>query len=441
MQSIIFVPGILGSELLLNEEKVWPPSLLEVLTGYQRLESLMDPNVTAGNPISNVLVVDFYGSLQGDLEKIAHSLGAQFVPFGYDWRRSIAESARDLGKAIDSQLTAGSEKIVLVAHSMGGLVCRYLLESGEFEQEPWFGRIKRLVGLAVPNLGSPLALVRALGLKGSVGLSGSDIIEISTDGRYPSLYQLVPPPDQSILWRVGGLDIEPLNHFDRSIIGELELSEANMAHSQQTWAQLGFARKPESVDYTFMGGTGHSTVTRVELRRRNSKIVEGRDAGDGTVPLWSSIRGQYQNAVAPGSHENFFRNDPARALLFNLFGVFKPQRPFSAGEERKPAIDISTQSTTYAPGDEIDIIALPLVATSKIEGVARLERRDHTREPSEFEPFGTGVSVLYQGPEVSLVRLQMRAPEEQGAYRLRFEGSHALSDDCEVGFFVTPDSD
>lgn len=442
MTAIIFIPGILGSELLLNGEKVWPPSLVEIITGYQRLASLMDPNVEAGDPISKVFVKDFYGPLQSDLQKIANSINARFIAFGYDWRKSITESAHNLSELINAQVIDQGEEITLVAHSMGGLVCRYLLESGEFVHQPWFNQIQRLVGLAVPNLGSPLALVRALGLKGSVSLSGSDIIKISSDKRYPSLYQLIPPPNHSILWRVKGANIEPLNHFDTSIVKELKLSEDNMTYTQQTWEKLNFANKPKGVEYTFLGGTGHSTVTRVELRqRKHLKIVEDPDVGDGTVLLWSSIQGQYQNAVAPGSHENFFCNSPAQELLFNIFGVLKPQRPFSVGEERIPAIDISTQSTTYAPGDEIDIIALPLAPATKIEGIALLERRNQNLKPSEFEPFGTGVHVLYQGPEITLMRFKMRAPHELGAYRIRFEGSHALSADREVGFFVTSNLD
>jgi hypothetical protein len=229
--------------------------------------------------------------------------------------------------------------------------------------------------------------------------------------------------------------------FKPEIMQELELSSDNIACSQQTWQKLQFANKPNHIEYTFFGGTGHSTVTRVELHRCKPKIIEGRDVGDGTVPLWSSIQSQYQNAVAPGSHENFFRSSPARDLLFNIFGILKPQRPFSVGEEKTPAIDLSIQCTTSSPDEEIDLIALPLVPATKIEGVARLERQSQDLHSGEFEPFGTGVEIHYQGPEIALARLKMRAPQELGAYRIRFEGSHALSEDREVGFFVTSDVD
>lgn len=440
-QTIIFVPGILGTELFLNEDKIWPPSPSEMVTGYRRLSSLMDPKVEAKEPISNVLIVDFYDSLQEDLKSIAKSIEANFIPFGYDWRKSIAESAKDLSDRIRYEVSETNQEIILVAHSMGGLLCRYLLESGEFTKEPWFRQIKRLVGLAVPNIGSPLALVRALGLKGTVSLSGEDIIKLATDQRYPSLYQLMPPPNQSTLWRVKGPNIELLNHFNPEIVRELELSSENIACSEQTWQKLQAANKPKHVQYTFLGGTGHSTVTRVELHRKKPTIIEGRDVGDGTVPLWSSIQSQYQNAVAPGSHRSFFRSSPARDLLFNIFGIFKPQRPFSVGEAKTPAIDLSIQSSTYSPEEEIDLIALPLVPATKIEGVARLERQRQDSQSVEFEPFGNGVEVHYQGPEIALVRLKMRAPQELGAYRIRFEGSHALSEDRKVGFFVTSEVD
>ena len=60
---------------------------------------------------------------------------ANLVPFPYDWRLSGRTSADRLDKAIGSKLNAWRDsekdpgaKVILIAHSMGGLVARYWLE-------------------------------------------------------------------------------------------------------------------------------------------------------------------------------------------------------------------------------------------------------------------------------------------------------------------------
>jgi len=445
MDSIIFVPGILGSELYIetngNKDLIWPPSIFDLTFGYSKIDKLLSTNVRPGEPISKVLIKDVYSSLLNDLNSIALSINANFLTFGYDWRKSIQETAILLGEKIETQ----KGKIYLVAHSMGGLVCRYLLESDEFANKPWFPQIARFIGLAVPNLGSPLALVRALGLQGSVSLSGNDIFTLSSNENYPSLYQLLPSPEQLILWRVDGVNINPINHYEESIVRELELSERNIEISRNTWKQLNISNKPQSVQYSFLGGTGHRTVTRIDLLRRSKKIIEGRDAGDGTVTLWSSIQGQYQNAVAYGSPGDFFKNNPARELLYNIFSLRAPLRGQSANN--KPIVNISTQSNTYSPQDEIDIIVLPLIPCSRIEGVANLEKFILTEKnisetnSVKYEPYGAEVPVIYNGPEIALARLKMRAPIDLGIYRISFKGSHCTSPEQETVFFVTPGLD
>lgn len=445
---IIFVPGILGSKLYLNDdgqqEQIWPPTIFDLLLSrYEnnRFNDLRNPNLVPGEPISQISCLDFYESIQNTLRYIAQSIEAEFIPFGYDWRKSITDTAQLLSSQIESVLNQEDGEVILVAHSMGGLVCRYLLESGNFSPE-LCSKISRFIGLAVPNLGSPLALVRATGSKGCVGLSGSAIASLSSDNRYPSLYQLLPPPSQSILWSLNrSNNIQPINHYENNIVNALNLSTENIQVSRDTWARLDVSRKPECVKYIFLSGTGHNTVTRINFYSNTNRIESIEvNAGDGTVPLWSSNMSQFPNTVAYGSHDKFLHNKAIKNFLYQLFGVYPPAIPYSANN--MPIVNISTQLNTYFPGDEIDIIVLPLVPASQIKGVAQLERgnllKNQSQEDVEFEPYSAEVSVSYEGPEIALARLKMKAPETEGIYRILFTGTHTTNPGEETWFSIVP---
>jgi pimeloyl-ACP methyl ester carboxylesterase len=70
---------------------------------------------------------------------------------GYDWRLDNARSALRLAAVVDEALReTGAEKVVLVAHGMGGLVARYYCRCLGGEE-----RVLRLVLVGSPTLGLP----------------------------------------------------------------------------------------------------------------------------------------------------------------------------------------------------------------------------------------------------------------------------------------------
>lgn len=83
------------------------------------------------------------------------------VPFSYDWRRDVRESAGQLCARIE-QLVAeggGRRRINIVAHSMGGLVTLHCLLHGGAQagERPWAGaaHVRRVVILGTPFSGGP----------------------------------------------------------------------------------------------------------------------------------------------------------------------------------------------------------------------------------------------------------------------------------------------
>ena len=144
---VFILPGILGSHLAINEDRIWLDPL-NIAQGKLQLLRYGTPNlVTAEAPL---------WSCYGDL--IKHLSGTYRVePFPYDWRISVFEEADRLAAAIGivlDETEAGSQPVSIVAHSTGGLVARAMING---HQELW-ERIKnrsdsRLIMLGTPNGG------------------------------------------------------------------------------------------------------------------------------------------------------------------------------------------------------------------------------------------------------------------------------------------------
>jgi hypothetical protein len=88
---VVLVPGIMGTSLFLHGKKVWPPSALDVITGYDDIDKLMDDQVQVGDLIEKVSIKSIYRTLLGDLVACGYSfegLERRLITHPYDWRRS-----------------------------------------------------------------------------------------------------------------------------------------------------------------------------------------------------------------------------------------------------------------------------------------------------------------------------------------------------------------
>lgn len=169
---VVFVPGVMGSRLNLGND-TWDPdsatgmlgwaakdpvdaaALLDIRGGAQA--TLMNEPIEWDDRLSAIWEIvdpgkqkDYYGNLRGwsgaakefyrellvSLEVYFNSY--PFVPgahpvyaFGYDWRKSNADSGKKLATKIDEILKKhpGAGKVVLVTHSMGGLVARHAVHA------------------------------------------------------------------------------------------------------------------------------------------------------------------------------------------------------------------------------------------------------------------------------------------------------------------------
>ena len=94
------------------------------------------------------------GECFGTLLERDHGLTPIFVR--YNTGRPIPESGRALAAALDALVAAnpGIDELVLVGHSMGGLVARGALAAAD--GAPWRARVSALVTIGSPHRGAPL---------------------------------------------------------------------------------------------------------------------------------------------------------------------------------------------------------------------------------------------------------------------------------------------
>ncbi len=215
---VIIVPGILSSYLNKNDytnEEVWMNLVQAALLPYDRyLDDLImtefgkvDMTKTQILPtdifrrvqIANLLDKDFFDGLIKSLEADGYVEGTDLFVFPYDWRLDIRDSVNNtpspltvsLKDKIDQILTkTSSEKVDIVAHSMGGLLSKYYLKN--FGQ----GKVGKFIDIATPHFGAPSAFGTlisgdSLGIKlGPLGLNPNEVKKIVQN--MPSAYQLLP---------------------------------------------------------------------------------------------------------------------------------------------------------------------------------------------------------------------------------------------------------
>lgn len=198
---IVVVPGIMGTRLTdpRTDKLVWNPMGEPLGEGPgvftvdpDRLQQVAAPLVpdethryelaSKHKQVAHIkhwynLIPKFYGDLALHLAgmNLEALEGRHLTPkvycCGYDWRQDNARSAARLAGVVDEALReTGARKVIIVAHSMGGLVARYYCRvlGGE-------ARVHQLILLASPTLGSPAAYAQL-----RQGLYGVYVKDLST---------------------------------------------------------------------------------------------------------------------------------------------------------------------------------------------------------------------------------------------------------------------
>ncbi|MBE9534114.1 MAG: hypothetical protein IMF03_03870, partial [Proteobacteria bacterium] len=289
MKCLIFAPGIMGSGLRNDQGSVWPPTALEVVFGYGRIKDLLANNLEPTDVIRNIGPMGVYEALLDDISVCGYSEGnadKRFIPFPYDWRQPNATTADLLADLLDTVFSDVSQdlKITLLGHSMGGLVMRYLVESGKYSSRPWFSSIAQLITMGTPHFGASLALFRLRGTDKSVGLSGPDIKRLANAPGYSSAFELVPPKHTALTTErpLPGDLPSAKDPFDNDIATRLDMNGQNIDLARNFWSGLDIENRPDHVKYFFIVGSSMKTSIRNEWINDSQDPVhiERKSAGD-----------------------------------------------------------------------------------------------------------------------------------------------------------------
>lgn len=316
----VLVPGITGSKLIRYNPllPVWPDQVAANRAGAAKL--LGQDGITAGEPILQMPdpqtrqmvpvyagLVDYFKqkrfSYVTQPDKVTSS-GNYLVGFGYDWRLPNATTAATLKSwltTIAGKAASGAQ-IWLVAHSMGGLVSRYMLETGMAAGAPW--KVQGLITLGTPHLGAPLALSAITGQCDVSKLLNPQIIEQVVDlPAYPSGFELLPPSQVTFVKDLTGAaagiyqgDVNTL--LTAAAPGGYGAPPSSFADALSFFGGLSYTKAPAGLPPYFLAyGSGldtalsftYVTVNTTPFARVVQNPTTGNAAGDGIVPQSSAL--------------------------------------------------------------------------------------------------------------------------------------------------------
>jgi pimeloyl-ACP methyl ester carboxylesterase len=343
---VILVPGILGSVLAdADGKEVWAPNAAAIwrLIGsaggsIEALELRADGSddgiratalVSDATLIPGLMKIDGYTHIEQLLcRQLQLVPDEDFRTFPYDWRRDNASNAARFKASALAWLAqwrarSGDQdaRVVIIAHSMGGLIARYFVEClGGWE----FTR--RLITIGTPHRGAPKAagfLVN--GMKKGYGPFGADLSAMLRS--CPSVYELLPLyPCVS----QGGPQLRVIEAIDRALLPRIDRARAASAASFHAHIADSVRANDSNPRYLASGytlvpivGIDQPTAQAIHIQDDRAILLEGLrsadDDGDGTVPRGSAtpaeLFGKGRELYASEFHGALQNNDP---VLVNL---------------------------------------------------------------------------------------------------------------------------
>ena len=309
---LYLVPGIMGSTLRMTgytpsgipvDEDVWSEDLHQIRRVLgTKPASLASSNLAPKKVIKELCgsffpKIDVYGGISDfctspnglDLEE-----DVTFFPFAYDWRFSCSDSASKLVEFIEDKEAGLNREIIILAHSMGGIISRLAL----IQDKSLLERTSTLVQVASPIGGSAKSY---FSLKNRPELNPifdslwniahknnpicrSELLKAVSS--FDSLYELLPPSECTALMHYEGAYFtathrdawpthlhEKLDHAE-AIHRELKASDQVLANILQIIYSDAFPTINGYIVDNFFGVIGP---------------MKPRPSGDSTVPASSAL--------------------------------------------------------------------------------------------------------------------------------------------------------
>jgi pimeloyl-ACP methyl ester carboxylesterase len=380
---VVLLPGILGSVLARDGTEVWAPSpgaigraLWTLGRSVRSLALDRDPwdeddlgdGVVATRVMPDVHIVPGLWGIDG-YTAISRLIGDHFdvvpgetyIEFPFDWRRDNRVAARQLRRLADDKLHAQrqrnpSAKLVLIGHSMGGLVARYFLECLDGWRDT-----RMLITFGTPHRGSLNALDFLVnGFVKKVGpLRVADLTALLRS--LTSVYQLLPVYPCVDL---GGGYERVAETGDR--LPGVDPIRAAAAREDFHGAIAAGAGAHDPAAYAIHSVVGIAQGTKQSARWDGSRLTisdryEGDDhGGDGTVPRVSATpietddwHPAYQPMYSADRHASLQNADPIQVQLHGILTA-RPLTGFRGVESVRLEAD-----ELIVAGESLALRALP----------------------------------------------------------------------------------
>jgi pimeloyl-ACP methyl ester carboxylesterase len=356
---LIFIPGIAGSELKINEdipwvaddghgsvythtyqkdEAIWLNGTQAALPGnddyFDALRMLPDGKSSQAHITPTGKLLSVYDPTITYLTEHGYILGEDLFVFGYDWRKDLTETSNNFDSYLTTILQQKSaSKANIITHSMGGLVARKYIENPENAN-----KVNKLVTVAPPFLGSPKSLLSQIYgncltsdkidfLPYCLGIPDSETKDIVQN--LISMYTIKPSKKYYSFYN-GSTNYPVAIRDESDRDGNLITGNLNYDQTKQLLTNLGYntplytpaetfheiddnLNNTNGVDTTIIVGSGKATLGQIIEKSKydffGNKVATKDEIvinGDATVPLYSASL-----------------NDPSRNLsLFNPDKVF-----------------------------------------------------------------------------------------------------------------------
>jgi hypothetical protein len=214
--NVLFIPGVEASRLYKDETGIlgtstnmlWEPNRNDDVRKMYLNENgeSIDSQIYTNDIISSALFVKpIYKSFIAMINSVVAdgSINA-WLPFPYDWRKSVRDivykstqlstSTISLIKTVENLAEKSKTgKVIIVAHSNGGLVAKELTRALEEKGEG--NIVEKIIFVAVPELGTPQAILSMLHGEGQSILGGAILSKDNArtfSQNMPSAYGLLP---------------------------------------------------------------------------------------------------------------------------------------------------------------------------------------------------------------------------------------------------------
>jgi pimeloyl-ACP methyl ester carboxylesterase len=369
---LIFVPGILGSQLCDGSENVlWghADSLLNlpklaILSSGPRADIHSCGIITQIQVLGPLWSLHEYDDLLKSLTQIGYQSGKTLFVFDYDWRLSNFDNAKRLDAFIEKTIAAGVH-VDILAHSMGGLITRIYLKQAASPAS----RVNEVFYMGTPFLGSANtfgAMSSGWGFLLSKLAGGMDTIR-STVLSLPGFVELLPRYSKCCYVRDGAGHQQYQSIFDVSTwksLGWLPSKNWTAADTNTFASNLQRAstldsvvRGPagEGIREVMVVGTNHATHYYLGMLASAThpdgwKFTD--TGGDGTVPTWSaanrpsldSIAGTY---VSFAEHGTIFDDLSVREEMLREFTSPTPPKQFAISGSGEPTLSVKGTTTRW----------------------------------------------------------------------------------------------